>query len=243
MTTETNPFVETTIDETPSEVTLAHYMGEGKKYRDEAAVARAISEKDSFIARLQRENEGLRNELNSKTTLEEFMTRMEAKKDLGLSNGGDTLRQEPVTETVGLTQEDINRILEEKLGSMTAAQVKAANLQASLDLINTVWGGNAQIELNKKAQELGVKVDDLREQAEKNPKLFAAMVGLNTAQQSAPRGPTANVDASKFQPTTTDKNYAYYKRLQKESPSTYWTPAVQNQMHKDAIALGDRFYN
>src|SRR5688500_15910791 len=52
---------------------FSELVGEDKKFKTPADLARAKAESDAFIERLKQENSGLRNELKTRTTMEDFM--------------------------------------------------------------------------------------------------------------------------------------------------------------------------
>src|SRR5689334_15076479 len=51
-------------------------IGEGKKYKDAQAAARALLEKDNFIQRLQAENAEARKQLQQGSKIDEFLDKM-----------------------------------------------------------------------------------------------------------------------------------------------------------------------
>src|SRR5690349_8192148 len=55
---------------------FAELVGEGKKYADAAALAKAKKEADSFIEQIKRENAELRDRVASQATVDEIMTQI-----------------------------------------------------------------------------------------------------------------------------------------------------------------------
>ena len=70
----TNPlFDPTTIDPATIENPLETLVGEGKKFKDADALARAAIEKDRFILQLQAENAQMRTSLKGEQKIDEFL--------------------------------------------------------------------------------------------------------------------------------------------------------------------------
>lgn len=237
--TEVTPVAETKAEE---EHKLEDFMGEGKRYKDGAAVAKSLVAKDTHITRLESEMAALREELNKRLSVEEALTKLEARRNESTSKLDEQHQAEREEDT--LSTQDLEKLIESKLSTMTESQKRAANLQVVLQKASETWGDQAQIEINRKAKELGISVADLKAQAESNPNVFYRLVGIDTKRDIKPGTVAPSVDAGKLPVSQGSvKNNAYYKRLLKEDPRTYFSAKVQNEMHAEALKQGESFFN
>lgn len=232
--------------EDQTEYKLSDFMGEDKKYKTDADVAKAIVHKDRHIGNLESEMQKLREELNKRVSVEEALTKLQERRESASNQGehdSDESDQGDSSNNRGLTQEDLDKLIESKFSNLTESQKKAANLQQVLSKASETWGSEAQARINQKARELGMTVEDLKNQAESNPAVFYRLVGLDSKDHKVQGASvTPSTDASRFQRTENVKNNAYYTRLLKEDPKAYFDPRTQNEMHNAALKLGEDFY-
>jgi len=231
---------------------LEHYVGEGKKFKDVQELAKGKYEADNYIPTLEKKLDELKAELEKRQTAAEIAdqlrSRLAEQKTGDESNQGNTNLGENTRDdqTKGLTQEDIEKLLEERLiqrEQQTKAQRNIAEVSKTL---NERIGATTNKWLQDKARELGVTVDYLEKQAEVSPKVFYNLVGLNTEGQSQ-RGfnpPASSVNtAYNLDSGSQVRNNAYYEKLFKEKPSLRFDPQTTVQMHKDAQKMGlEKFY-
>lgn len=225
---------------------LAELVGEGKKFKTPQDLARGKAEADAFIARLQQEQQELRAELEKRSTIEEFMDRMNQKRKDSGTNPDEPNRGQPnenENNSTSFTQEDLDRYLERKLAERESTSKVENNRKQVIETMDRVWGMNSKVELNKKAQELGMTVDQLKRYAEDSPKAFYRLVGIeNTPSQTSSGLTTPSSTVRLPESQGSEKNYGYYQKLRKENPSHYFSAKVQNEMFQQASKLGDKFY-
>lgn len=247
--TET-PVETTTVTETPvPENAYESLVGEGRKYRDQEALAKAALEKDNFIERLKREQEEARKELEKRLTIDEFMNKLEQKRMESQTGNTETPSVESLNEEISktnnsLTREEIDALVEERLKSQSTEQLKNANLGMAIQEIQSLWGDQANVRLNQKASELGISVQKLKEYAMESPKVFLSMVGAS--KQAEPQTGRSvfqsTVDTTKQPPVTGEKTKSYYDKLRREDPKLYFKASTQNEMHKQALKLKEDFF-
>lgn len=239
--------VETVTPVETQENALEALVGEGKKYKDLEALAKANLEKDSFIERLQTEGSEIRQELEKRLTIDEFMQKLEAKRlESGTSNDG-TPPSEPPKEEIskeGLTREEISELLKQELSSQTKEQQKQSNLSEAISELNKIWGSDTKVKLNQRASELGISVQELKAHAENNPKVFLSLVKPETPVQGSATSTVfqSSTDTGKTPATNGEKTKSYYDRMRKDNPKAYWSKTVQNEMHRQALKLKDDFF-
>lgn len=224
--------------ETPT-IKFEDLVGEGKKYRDQDAVAHAIAEKDRFIERLKQENAEAREAAQKRANEEEFLTRMET-----LSRGKSPETRDPPstegTQTTAITPETIEQMLEAR----EAKKARETNLSTSLQKLQETFGDDYKRHVQKQAQSLNTTTAELTELASKSPAAFLRLMGIGEQTKadafSAPPRSSMTVQPGTVNSNT--KDYAYYakQRLEK-GEGWYFSLPVQKEIWEQAKALGPAF--
>jgi hypothetical protein len=237
----------------PTRDWLEEYVGEGKKFKDAADLARGKAHSDVFIARLQKEMDGLRQELNTRLKLEEFMDRMNSKES---TVGNGQITQTTATATSdgtannpALSPDDIEKVVEQKLRAKEQELRTQQNLQMTKEKLVEAYGENYAAELENRVNALGLSKDLVNQLAKSEPKALFAMLGLTGQQQTRqqellPSSPRSSVNtASMGLAAPAEKTYKDYEKIRKQNPGEYWSAKVQSEMHRQALKLGERFYS
>lgn len=224
---------------------LEELVGDGKKFKSPEELARGKYEADQFISRLQNELAGLRTELSTKQTLEQYIDKM--------SNSG-TNNIPPPNEPNGnqgepssLKPEDIERLIAERLEKRDQERTQTQNLQYVKEQLSQSIGPDFSTKLKSIGQAIGMTEDDMTDMARNRPKALLALVTAQASSSAQPQTqglftpPTGTNLPSGTTPV--DRTQRYYEDLRKKSPTEYWSPSVQNQLHKDAIRLGEKFFD
>jgi chromatin segregation and condensation protein Rec8/ScpA/Scc1 (kleisin family) len=238
----------------PNKDYLTEYVGEGKKFKDPADLARAKAHSDAFIERLQRELSGIRTELNTRVKLEELMDRMSA-------TNTDRNVNSQATQTAGengqdgtasknLSSEDIERVIEQRLQAKEQERLVANNVQAVKSRLVSEFGDNYVAELEARTKSLGLSKDFVADIAKREPRALFALLGLDSAgsQQKSQNDlftpPRSSVNTAGFSATgTSEKKFEDFEKIRKQDPTRYWSAQVQNELHKQAMKLGEKFYS
>jgi hypothetical protein len=224
-----------TID--PSKDYLNEYVGDDKKFKTPQDLARAKAESDAFIERLTRENAGLREDLKARTGLEELVTRLsevDTKPSADLGNEPQTPNREDAP--------DLEKIIAQKLEEREVQKTSQDNLAAVKKTLADKWGSDYSNKLKTAANELGVGEKFLSDMAAKNPKAFYKLVGLESNPRPDLFEPPPRTETTvTMPPASGDRDWDYYEKLRKADSNRYWSVSVQNQLHKDALRLGERF--
>lgn len=236
----------------PNRNWLEEYVGEGKKFKDAAALARAKAESDAFIARLQRETEGLRQDLSTRIKLEEFMDRMNSQNSSGANQATQTAgtgNLEDGTASNATSPDDIEKLIEQRLAAREAEAARKRNLEATKTRLQEALGQDFAQELSNRTEALGLSKEFVSNLAETQPKALFALLGLDGQQTqrkedglfSAPRSSvnTSGLGTSGNQ----EKNWAYFEKIRKQNPAAYWSTQTQKEIHSQAAKLGERFYS
>jgi FlaG/FlaF family flagellin (archaellin) len=221
-----------------TDVTVDILVGEGKKYSDVNALARAYTNADSFIEELKRDNAMLRaqkdaNELNkSQGNLEQPTTPQ---------------TPAPQAETpIKPADKDLRTLVSEVVQDLSESTRFEQNVETTARRMVEVYGdaAKAQAALQQKARELGVNVEWLRDAAARSPNAFYATMGIPASPSSAQSTPAPKNEMNVIPtPNSGEKSYAYFQNLRKENKSLYYSTEVQAEMQRLAREKGDAFYS
>lgn len=235
----------------PNKNWLEELVGEGKKFKDPNELARGKAEADAFIERLKREQEELRTELNTRLTLEQYLDKMGSNANQNQNGRSDPPPNEPNgdgSNTTALKPEDIERLIETKVSEREKQRIQSQNRAEVKQKLTEAFGNDYISKLKEVGGALGLSAERLDEMAAESPKAFLKLVGADTAPQNQQRKPDSLFVPPTGQTTQTrtvsgDRTKSYYDTLKKNDPKNYWSAAVQNQMHKDALRLGENFFD
>ncbi len=232
--------------ETPvvDEISVEALVGEGKKYKTVEDLAKAVVFKDQHISRIETENRGMREDLQGKQRMEEYIERLstlQAGEQPTNSDGNHSGREGGEDKTPALKLEDIETLIVKR----EQKKVQEANLASAISKLRETWGPNFAAQLREQARTLGVGEAFLNSVAAENPQAFYRLVGLDAQRQpDLFQAPESTVNSGGFQTRkTNDRTQSYYADLRKKNPTEYWSTKVQNQMHADAFRLQDRFFD
>lgn len=224
-------------NETPGSY-LDTLVGDGKKYSDPEALARSRVEADQHIARIEAENAEYKAKAAEAKTVEELLAKINAPRVV------EPVANQPA-QPDALTPDAVAELIKDKFNELKTNDVTQKNLGEVSNRMLELYGDKANEVLRQRAADLEVPVEWLQDIAARSPKAFYAQLGLDNKQQ-AQSGPThgeVNPQALALRGTgLKNGTYAYYEQMRKDNPKQYSSAAVQNQMHKDAIAKGDDFY-
>lgn len=212
---------------------IAQLVGEGKKFKTMADLAKGKIEADAFIEQLKQEKAEV---LALAKGQEELLKALN--KSGGEGNGTGVTK--PQSETVDLDKE-VSRILEQR----TVEQKRKENLTKSVDALKNIHGDETKVRdaISKRASELGMTPKALQETAESSPTAFLTLMGVDANKTSNATAATkGSVSQVRTATGTGVKNKAYFDDLKKELGSRFWDAKVQNELFKARQELGARFY-
>lgn len=241
------PVVETVVTD-PSQSFLEQLVGEGKKYRDTETLAKSALDKDSYILSIQRENAELRSEVKTRMTLEEFYNKTRPALGPGNQNNTNVIDETPeVIQSVNAAPVDIQKMVAEALTKQMTQTTRTNNLTETRKALEQTWGSTFSLKLQERANELNLGAEFLDDLAGRSPKAFLELVGVSSRETAVTyRGdaPPRSQSVSSLQPSNSNvRNEAWYAKMRKDNPKDYFKPDIQNQRHKDALSMGDKFWN
>jgi hypothetical protein len=221
-------------------------VGEGKKFKTPEELARGKAEADAFIEQLKAEQAKLREDLNTKLTLEQYIDKMAATgqnpnppPNEPNGNQGENLQ--------GLKPEDVERLIDQRVSAREAERIQTENLRTVKETLSQTLGPDFPTKLKSISQSIGMSEDDMNDMARLRPKALLALVqaqnpGQTQVQFPGPFTPPTSVNRPQTS-VTGDRTKKFYDDLKAKDPKAYWTPKIQNQIHQDALRLGEKFFD
>lgn len=243
----TNPLfdstnVETNID--PTKDYSTELMGEGKKYKDVQALARAVMEKDAFIERLKSETAQLRGSVQGEAKIEELLATLRAQVTPPANSGTPATKPDDKSANQpapGLSTEDVERLL----ANRDREKTEASNVALVAAQLKKAWGANHGEVLKQKTEELGATPDFMTNLAKSNPAAFLKLVAADSTEPT-PGRPASSVNTTPAQGKAPvgGKTKSYYDALRKQiGDGKFFNPTIQNELHRNMMALGEAFFD
>lgn len=221
-------------------------VGEGKKFKDEEALARGKWEADQMIARLTREMDELRDDLNKRMTTEELLEKITSRNaQPNNPTTPESGQQHSHQEVNAMSQEDIQKLVQKTLTVEQQKALAAQNVATVRNKLQEHWGNDFPQKLEQTTKELGVSKEYMAHMAETAPQAFLKLVGADQPRQPAGvfEAPVPNSAVIRGDGNSNVKNYKYFSEMRKADPKKYWSVETQREMHKLAQEQGERFFN
>lgn len=237
-------------------------VGEGKKYKTVADLARAVLHKDVFIDTLTGEKKELLEDLSKRMTMEEAIEKMQKTQTPNSQLNSGSLPPESGSNTrsennTALNDETIQKAISERVRDELARASSEAAAKANVDLVvktlTEAWGDSFSAKLEATANELSVSKEWITEQARVAPQALLKLIGATVSDKKEA------VSSSLFSPAASGMNaaalaanrggnlpqeekYSYWKSLRQSDPDLYHSPAMALKRHNAAIKHGEAFY-
>lgn len=233
----------TNIAPTATETLLVDQLvGEGKKFKTLDDLAKGKLESDRTIEQRNAELAALREELASRVKLEEVLDRLtsretEDRDDYPYQGNNSSASGQPAT----INQKQIETLIETTITKKERERTANQNRTLVLNRLKELYGDGYAQRLNDAQAQLGLDKESLNDLAARSPTAFLKLVapGVNSNEKGFVSPPRSSVTSESFNSNTGNSampgSPEYFKRLKKESPTTYWSPKVQNELHKAAL--------
>lgn len=236
----------TNID--PDKDYLEELVGEGKKFSDTKSLALAKMKSDEFIEQLKLEQAGLRKELNTRVKMEEFIDKLnsiQTQVKPPISNEQDALGANGEGRNQGLTQEDITKLLDNRLTERERISKASQNVELVKQKLQESLGPNYATKLEQLTNSLGLSKEYLNSIASASPSAFLKLVGVDDKKQEdvftpPPKSQFNSEPRSTYTPG--NRNYKFYENMYNSDPNLYWSAKVQNELTADRKKLGAQFF-
>jgi hypothetical protein len=219
-------------------------VGEGKKFKTDADLAKGKFYADKTIETLTKKLDELQLELKTKTNMEDFLTQMKNSQNQSQPLQNDPVQPDP-SQNAGINDSDLDAKLEALLAKKEALKSAETNMAQVKQVMSEQFGDLAVQVINKKARDLGMSVSDLQALAQKSPSAFFNLIGVSpeTSAPSAVPVPRNSVNQMGGVASQVIRNQSYYEKLKRENPTLYFRGETTVQQIRDAEALGDRYFS
>src|SRR5690606_7558835 len=198
------------------------------KYRDPDTAARSIVEKDRFIDQLKEEAATLRQELRSRTNLEELVNKIPRPQEYRSQSEPNreispTPRQEPTQENeLQSPQLDLPKEVARLLQEERAKESRDANLNTARQGLRERFGADYNQTLKTIAAELSVSEKFLTDMASTSPTGFFKLVdSVKAPDDRRPVTPPVGRDHNPAPSASGRKNKAYFDELRRKDINSY----------------------
>lgn len=219
----------------------------GENWRDPETLAKGKLEADGYIKNLEDQLVQMREDMKKQDYQADLLAQLQNKatETTTVNNGESNNNNGSIDtqNTTGVVDEDTLKSLVEK--TLTQRE-KNSTLQQNLSQVDkeleSSFGTEAAATVQKKAEELGMSMDRLRDIASESPSAFFTLIGqpektFSPMVQGSVRTEGVNMQAS------ADRNWSYYQSLRRENPNQYYSPKIQQQLIQDKMKMGDKFGN
>jgi len=230
----------------PNKDYFEELVGEGKKFKSPAELARGKAESDLYIEHMKGRMDELRqdytklhNEYNAgpklKETLDQYM------QELKQSQGNQL---PPVLEdkSAVLDETKLADMIKQHIAANKQVDSEESNARTVESKLQETYGPNYKQLVSQQINQLGISVEFFNDLARKHPSVLYRTLGIEGQRQgeSFQAPPTSTRGNDPFAGPTKRTN-AFYQKMRQTDPVKYRDPKTQDQMFKDYIALGDEF--
>jgi hypothetical protein len=232
--------------ETPQQESFLDKLvqAKGDNWRDPETLAKGKLEADGYIKNLEDQLATMREDMKKQDYQNEILTQLQNKATetsavkTEVPNNNTSVDTQNTTGAVN--EEDLKSLVEKALTEREKNNTVQQNLsQVDKELENS-FGTEAEATVKKKAQELGMSMDRLREIASESPTAFFTLIGeqqksFSPLVQGSVRTEGVNMQSS------TERDFNYYQKLRRENRNLYYSAKTQQQMFEDKNRLGEKF--
>jgi hypothetical protein len=232
----------------PNKNYLEELVGEGKKFRSPEDLARGKAEADAFVNRLQKELADQRELLKEQVNMNTILKALKDTQATTSNTGNQPSANEPPAQVSTLKPEDVESLLERKLSQRESQRRLEDNINFVEQKLIEAFGSGYKTEFNKRVKDSGYEPAFLENLAQTNPKALVKLLDIQPAKEPTKvpglfGGPTPSTVNQTTNGGAVVKNYKYYQNLRKNDPLLYSKPSIQNEMLKQAEAMGaEDFY-
>jgi hypothetical protein len=214
--------------------TYNQLVGEGKKFKDNEALAKSKVESDAFIETLKAELKASREGSITKEEVDQRLNEFTTK--LNEQNKPNASRSQTDS---ALDADKIAEIVRNTITSTEQVKTAQQNITAAEKAIVAKYGDKTKEFLDSKAAELGMTRADFKDISAKSPSALLKIVGLDapaTANTGVTKG-SVNTQASFNNTNPSADTWEYYQTLRKANPSKYYDSAIQLEIEQK-VATG-----
>lgn len=223
-------------DTSDTEITADQLVGEGKKFKTFDDLARSKAHADKTIADREAELAQLREDLNTRLSVEEQLKQFQKATTIPPENQAPNQPNNSPQEN-----QDLAKRVREVIDQERQETSRRTNQQLVQDKLAELYGTPekaAQV-VRAKAQELGVSIQFMESIALQSPKAFFTQLGVaepsrNQAPVTPSRGDVNTLALGINTGIPKEGSYEAFEEMRKTNPTLYWNPKTQSRIHKAA---------
>ena len=236
---------QTQLETSPQESYVQKLVeAKGENWKDPEVLAKGKLEADGYIKTLEDQLAQMREDMKNQDYQAQILEQLQNKATESTAvnnevpnNNGDISTQNT---TASVDEETLKSLVEQTLTQREKDNTVQQNLSQVDKELESSFGTEAAATVQKKAQELGMSMDRLRDIAAESPSAFFTLIGqpqktFSPMVQGSVRTEGVNMQAS------TERDWSYYQKLRRENRNLYYSPKVQQQMFQDKARLGEKF--
>jgi len=213
----------------------------GETFQDPQAMAKALIAANKHIDRVEAENADMKTNSQKADWAQEVISLMKEGQQAPATPAVPTNTEGTPVATPAPSTEDVQSLIEQTITAREKDASASQNLQLVDAKMTELFGTEAAATLKERSAAVGMSVSRLQDLAKESPTAFFALIGEG-AQKNTNVVPQSQVNSAGFNSNSGRKNWAYYQKLRKDDAKTYRTPAVQNEIVKERLAQGEKFY-
>lgn len=240
MADEPNIFSPDPVNE---DVTADILIGDGKKYKDANDLAKAYVNADTHIGELRRDLLAAKAELDVLKT--NSTTRPNDVPGEDTQQRQDPPHVDPNIPSPKVNEEEFRDTLRREVEALDQEKRASQNAEAAAQRLVEHYGDAAKANeaVRRRAQELGVSTEWLRDAAAKSPQAFYASMGIDQNATSRSSPAPRNDFVPDRQNMRGAKKYSDFEELRKTNKVKYYSPETQREMQELAREQGSAFYS
>lgn len=218
----------------------------GENWKDPETIAKGKLEADRFIEDLKRQNEELRKDLDAQQKIDQLLELVKSQTKSHEEGAGSIPPGTKADDTRpgGPSEDDLKALVEKFVAGREASSQREKNLATVDAEMDRKFGDSAGTVLRRKAAELDMTMDEVKELAANKPKAFFRLMELDATEptrgQRITQGTALKSEASQFNRGQV-RDWNYYQDLRRKNKTQYFSQETQKQMMRDRAALGDKF--
>jgi|TARA_B100000927_G_scaffold91303_1_gene73853 hypothetical protein len=232
--------------ETPQQESFLDKLvqAKGENWKDPEVLAKGKLEADGYIKNLEDQLSQMREDLKKQEYKNEVLDQLQTKAaettaaTNEVPNNNSSTKEQNTTAT--FSEEDLKSLVEKTLGQRELEAKVQGNLQLVDKELEGSFGTEAKAQIEKKAEELGMSIDRLRDIAAESPNAFFALIGENKRPVNPIVAGSVRTEGVNMQ-SSTERNFDYYQKLRRENRNLYYSAKTQQQMFEDKSRLGEKF--
>jgi hypothetical protein len=228
------------IEPEAQEVTLATLVGDDRKYKTPDELAKAYAHAEPMIERLKAQLAEKEAEAKILKDLEEARLRNVDPNNPARPQGHQEPPADPSPSKV--TDADLKTLVREELQNSSEEKRRADNVNQAAEVMAKHYGSpaKAQEAIARRAQELGVSFEWLKDAAAQSPKAFLASMGVNL--EARPQSTPGYSHEVNINGQGGKRDFRYWDEMRKANPKAYYSREIQKQMFDARRELGENFY-